>query len=146
MPRLLYLLTLCNLTIGTGAFVINGILGAVSTSLGVSIAVAGQAMTVYALSTALLGPMALLLIGRWPRRRALVSAMALFGAGNLLCALAPSLPVLFAGRALMGVGASFTAMSSAPAPVEARTKRIRANSRSPCCIAFNPSRSNDSTD
>jgi DHA1 family inner membrane transport protein len=112
MPRLLYLLTLCNLTIGTGAFVINGILGAVSTSLGVSIAAAGQAMTVYALATALLGPLALLLIARWPRRWALVSAMAVFGAGNLLCALAPSLPVLFAGRALMGVGASFTAMAA----------------------------------
>ena len=112
MPRLLYLLTLCNLTIGTGAFVINGILGAVSTSLDVSVAAAGQSMTVYALTTALLGPIALLFTGRWPRRRALVLAMALFGAGNLVCAFAPTLPALLAGRALMGVGACFTPMGA----------------------------------
>ncbi|MFZ2649146.1 MAG: MFS transporter [Burkholderiaceae bacterium] len=112
MPRLLYLLTLCNLTIGTGAFVINGILGAVSASLDVSIAAAGQAMTVYALATALLGPMALLAAGSWPRRHALVLAMATFGAGNLLCAAGSTLPTLLAGRALMGVGASFTAMAA----------------------------------
>ncbi len=112
MPRLLYLLTLCNLTIGTGAFVINGILGTISTSLDVSVAAAGQAMTVYALTTAVLGPIALLFTGRWPRRKALVIAMALFGAGNLLCAWAPTLPVLLAGRALMGVGACFTPMGA----------------------------------
>ncbi|MEQ1808159.1 MAG: MFS transporter, partial [Burkholderiaceae bacterium] len=112
MPRLLYLLTLCNLTIGTGAFVINGILGAISTSLDVSVAAAGQAMTVYALTTAVLGPIALLFTGRWPRRNALVIAMALFGAGNLLCAWAPTLSALLAGRALMGVGACFTPMGA----------------------------------
>jgi DHA1 family inner membrane transport protein len=112
MPRLLYLLTLCNLTIGTGAFVISGILGAVSTSLEVSISAAGQAMTVYALATALLGPMALLLTGRWPRRRALVLTMVVFGAGNLLCAAATTLPIFLVGRALMGVGASFTAVAA----------------------------------
>lgn len=112
MPRLLYLLTLCNLTIGTGAFVINGILGTISTSLDVSVAAAGQAMTVYALTTAVLGPIALLFTGRWPRRKALVIAMALFGSGNLLCAWAPTLPVLLAGRALMGVGACFTPMGA----------------------------------
>ncbi len=112
MPRLLYLLMLCNLTVGTGAFVINGILGAVSTSLDVSVAAAGQSMTVYALTTALLGPLALLFSGRWPRRKALVLAMALFGAGNLLCAAASTLPVLLAGRALMGLGACFTPMGA----------------------------------
>lgn len=112
MPRILYLLTLCNLAIGTGAFVINGILGAVSSSLNVSVAAAGQAMTVYALTTAVLGPVALLFTGRWPRRMALVLAMALFALGNVLCALAPSLPVLLAGRALMGLGACFTPMAA----------------------------------
>jgi MFS transporter, DHA1 family, inner membrane transport protein len=112
MPRILYLLTLCNLTIGTGAFVINGILGAVSASLNVSVAAAGQAMTVYALTTAVLGPVALLFTGRWPRRAALVLAMALFGLGNVLCALAPTLPALLVGRALMGLGSCFMPMAA----------------------------------
>jgi MFS transporter, DHA1 family, inner membrane transport protein len=112
MPALLYLLMLCNLVIGTGAFLINGILLPVSTALHVSVAAAGQAMTVYALATAVLAPLAMVLTGHWTRRRALLFAMLLFAAGNLLCAMATSLPLLLAGRALMGVGAMFTPVAA----------------------------------
>jgi len=38
MPRLLYLLSLCNLVMGTGAFVLSGILAPMSSSLHVSVA------------------------------------------------------------------------------------------------------------
>ena len=112
MPRLLYLLALCNLVIGTGAFVPAGILAQIATSLHVSIAAAGQAMTAYALATAVLAPLALVLTGRWPRRRALWVGMAVFGLGNLVCALAGALPLLLAGRVLMGVGAMFTPVAA----------------------------------
>ena len=112
MPHILYLLCLGNLVIGTGAFVINGILSSVSASFGVSVGVAGQAMTVYALSTAVLAPIALVTTGHWPRRRCLLVAMLLFGLGNLVCALAPTLPGFFGGRVLMGVGAMFTPLAA----------------------------------
>jgi DHA1 family inner membrane transport protein len=112
MPRLLYLFALCNLVIGTGAFVISGILAPISMSLGVSIATSGQAMTAYALSTAVLAPLALVLTGSWPRRRALAFGMAVFAAGNALCALAPGFTVLLTGRVLMGVGAMFTPIAA----------------------------------
>lgn len=108
MPRLLYLFALCNLVIGTGAFVISGVLVPISSDLQVSVAAAGQAMTVYALATAVLAPLALVLTGHWPRRRALWFGMGVFGLGNLVCALAPNLPVLLGGRMLMGLGAMFT--------------------------------------
>jgi DHA1 family inner membrane transport protein len=72
------------------------------------VATGGQAMTVYALSTAVLAPLALIATGGWPRKRALCAGMAVFALGNLLCALAPSFIVLLLGRALMGVGAMFT--------------------------------------
>jgi MFS transporter, DHA1 family, inner membrane transport protein len=112
MPRLLYLLALCNLVIGTGAFVTSGILVLLSTSLKVSVAAAGQAMTVYALATAVLAPLALVWTGTWPRKRALLFGMLVFAAGNLVCALASSLPSLLVGRVLMGVGAMFTAVAA----------------------------------
>lgn len=112
MPRLLYLLALCNLVLGTGAFIINGILAPVSESLGVSVAAAGQAMTVYALSTALLAPLMLVTTGRWPRKQALVFSMLLFALGSGVCALADSLTVLLLGRVLMGVGAMFTPLAA----------------------------------
>jgi MFS transporter, DHA1 family, inner membrane transport protein len=112
MPRLLYLLALCNLVLGTGAFIINGILVPVSDSLGVSVPAAGQAMTVYALSTALLAPLMLVATGRWPRRHALVFGMLLYAAGSGVCALADNLTVLLLGRALMDVGAMFTPLAA----------------------------------
>jgi DHA1 family inner membrane transport protein len=112
MPRLLYLFSLCNLVMGTGAFVLSGILAPMSSSLHVSVATAGQAMTVYALSTAVLAPLTLVLTGSWPRRRALCFGLALFAAGNALCALAPTFPVLLLGRVLMGIGAIFTPISA----------------------------------
>lgn len=108
MPRLLYLFALCNLVLGTGAFVISGILVPISESLQVSVATSGQAITVYALSTAVLAPLALVLTGGWPRKRALCAGMAVFALGNALCALATSFTMLLAGRVLMGVGAMFT--------------------------------------
>jgi MFS transporter, DHA1 family, inner membrane transport protein len=112
MPRLLYLLALCNLVIGTGAFVPAGILASIATALNISVAAAGQTMTVYALATAVLAPLALVLTGGWPRRRALWVGMLLFAAGNAVCALSEALPVLLAGRVLMGVGAMFTPVAA----------------------------------
>ena len=112
MPRLLWLFTFVNLVIGTGAFVIGGILAPLASALGVSVATAGQAMTAYALSTALLAPLVLLATGRWPRKRALLLALILFAAGNVLCALANSLAALLIGRVLMGLGAVFTPISA----------------------------------
>lgn len=112
MPRLLYLFALCNLLIGTGAFVLSGVLAPLANSLQVNVAAAGQAMTAYALSTAVLAPLALLATGHWPRRRVLCASLAVFALGNALCALAGSLAVLLAGRVLMGVGAVFTAVAA----------------------------------
>ena len=112
MPRLLYLLALCNLVIGTGAFVLSGILQPLSDALGSSVASTGQAMTVYALATAVLAPLALVLTGRWPRRRALCFGLVVFALGNALCAIATSLGWLFAGRVLMGMGAVFTPLAA----------------------------------
>ncbi len=112
MPRLLYLFALCNLLIGTGAFVLSGVLAPLAASLQVSVAAAGQAMTAYALSTAVLAPLALIATGAWPRRRVLCVSLAVFALGNALCAFASSLPALLAGRVLMGVGAVFTAVAA----------------------------------
>ena len=111
MPSPLYLLTLCNLVLGTGVFVLGGILAPVAESLQVSVGAAGQAMTAYAISTTFLAPLVLMLTGRWPRRRVLVFGLLLFAAGSLVCVLAQALSTLLAGRVLMGMGAVFTPVS-----------------------------------
>ena len=112
MPRLLWLFCLVNLVIGTGAFVLGGILVPLARDLAISVPMAGQAMTAYALSTALLAPMVLMATGRWSRKHALLLALLLFAAGNVLCALANSLSALLVGRMLMGLGAVFTPIAA----------------------------------
>ncbi len=113
MPRSLVLLfALANLAIGTAAFVLTGILPAVAQGLSISVPVAGQLITAYALATAFLAPLALVASGAWPRRRALVLAMALFTVGCLVCAVATSVPLMMLGRVLMGIGAMTTPLSA----------------------------------
>lgn len=106
---------LCNLVQGSGVFVIGGILTRVAQDLQVSVAAAGQAMTAYAVSTALLSPLLPVLTGRWPRRRAMLFGLLLFAIGSLASAFAPSLGWLLAGRALMGMGAITTPISGGAA-------------------------------
>ena len=106
---LLLLFSAVNLVIGTGAFIVTSILPQVAQALNVSVPAAGQAMTAYAVSTALLAPLMLALTGAWPRRRALVLALGLFVAGNAVCALANNLTVLLLGRAAEEQGAAYAA-------------------------------------
>lgn len=113
MPPVLYLFALCNLVIGSGAFVLGGILVPLSESLNISVAAAGQAMTAYAVATAVLAPVLIIVTARWPRKRAVQLALALFTAGCVVCALAPNLPILLLGRVLMGAGAMFSAAAAA---------------------------------
>lgn len=113
MPRILYFFALCNLVIGSGAFVLSGILQPLAKELGVSVAAAGQVMTAYAVATAVLAPVLILLTATWPRKRAIQLALGLFMLGNLVSALAHDLTILLMGRILMGAGAMFTAAVSA---------------------------------
>ena len=112
MPAYLVLLSLGNLLIVTGAFSLTGILEPVATAMGASVPAVGQTMTAYALATALLAPLLLVLTGRWSRRNALLAALAVFASGLLVCASAQSLGGLIVGRILMGAGGVFTPIAA----------------------------------
>ena len=130
MPKLLYFLSICNLALGSSAFVLGSIVSDVARELQVSPATAGQAMTAYALSTAFLAPPMLVLFARWPRRWALSTALALVALGGVVCAVSPSITWVYIGRVLMGVGAVFTPMAAGIAvssvPPELRGRALAA--------------------
>lgn len=130
VPGLLTLFAFVNLVVGSSAFVIGGVLVPLAADLGIGVASAGQAMTAYALSTAFLAPLVLLVTGRWSRRRAMVGALLVFALGNMLCAWASSLPMLLVGRVLMGAGAVFTPIAAGIAVALVRPEQMgRALSR-----------------
>ncbi|MFE6055873.1 MFS transporter [Kitasatospora sp. NPDC056446] len=106
MPVRLLLLALGTFAMGTDSMVVAGILGPVSADLGVSVPAAGQLVTVFALGYALLAPVLAALTARWPRRRLLLAALAVFTAANALSALAPTYGLLLATRVLAAAGAA----------------------------------------
>lgn len=75
--------------IGTGEFVIMGLLPEVARDLGVSIPQAGHVISAYALGVVLGAPVLAVLAAGWPRRALLLVLMALFALGNFASALAP---------------------------------------------------------
>lgn len=75
--------------IGTGEFVIMGLLPEVAADMAVSIPQAGHVISAYALGVVVGAPVLAVLAAHWRRRALLIVLMALFAAGNLASALAP---------------------------------------------------------
>ncbi|HKU95644.1 MAG TPA: MFS transporter, partial [Vineibacter sp.] len=101
-PALLSILTLtlCAFALTMAEFVIAGILPEVAAGLSVSIPAAGYLVTAYALGMAVGGPVLTLLTVKIPRKTLMLALMAIFLAGNLAAAAAPTHAMLLAARAV----------------------------------------------
>ncbi len=112
----LLVLALGTFSIGTDSFVVAGILPDVARSFDIEVATAGQLITVYALTYALMTPVMATLTAHWQRRTVLVAGLFVFIAGNVLTAVLPTYDLVLASRALAGLGgAIFTPAASAMA-------------------------------
>jgi DHA1 family inner membrane transport protein len=106
-------LFLAAFAVGTTEFIIAGLLPEIASDLGVSIATAGLLISGYAAGVAIGGPIVAIATTRFERRATLLGLMAVFLAGNALCALSPSYAWLLAARvfiacthgALLGIAA-----------------------------------------
>jgi predicted MFS family arabinose efflux permease len=103
------MLALGMFAMGTDNFVVAGILPSVAESLQTTVSLAGQMVTVYALSYAVMAPVMAAVAGGWPRKLLLVSALGIFVAGNAISALATDLNTVLFSRALAGLGAAMFA-------------------------------------
>lgn len=115
--------------IGTDSFVVAGILAPVAASLNVSVALAGQMVTIYALSYALLSPVIAAAAASWPRKQLLLVGLAVFVLGNVITAVAPSIELVLASRFLAGLGAAMfsptaTATGASLVPAEQRGRAL----------------------
>ena len=75
--------------IGTGEFVIMGLLPEVASDIGVSIPTAGHVISAYALGVVIGAPVLAVLAAAWGRRTLLIALMTLFALGNFASAAAP---------------------------------------------------------
>jgi MFS transporter, DHA1 family, inner membrane transport protein len=123
MPAALLALAIGAFGIGTTEFVIMGLLPEVAATYSVSIPAAGLLISGYALGVVVGAPLLTAAGSRWSRKRLLIGLMALFIAGNVLSALAPTYGLLMTGRivsalshgAFFGVGSVVAASLVAPA-------------------------------
>jgi DHA1 family inner membrane transport protein len=90
--------------VGSEALVISPLLADIAHDLGVGIDGAGLSVSMYGLAVAVMAPMAGYLGERISRRRTLLLGLVVFAVGGVLCAAAPNLGTLIAGRAVCGVG------------------------------------------
>lgn len=89
-PRLAELaLALGGFGIGTGEFVIMGLMTRVAADLQVAVADVGYAISSYALGVVVGAPLISALAARVPRRGLLIALMLVFAIGNLASAFAP---------------------------------------------------------
>ncbi|TCS38025.1 DHA1 family inner membrane transport protein [Paucimonas lemoignei] len=89
--------------IGTGEFVIMGLLPEVARDLNVTIPQAGHVISAYALGVVIGAPLLAVLAASWPRRRLLIALMVAFGLGNFASAIAPGYLSLNLLRFLAGL-------------------------------------------
>ena len=114
--------------IGTTEFGPMGMLPTIAAGLHVSIPSAGMLVSAYAIGVMVGAPIMTLLLARWPRRRALIALMAIFAAGNLLSALAPTYAGLMAARVITSLthGAFFGIGSVVAASLVPRERQASA--------------------
>jgi len=109
-------LSVGSFAVGTGTFVVTGVLPDIAEALSVSVASAGLLVSVFAVTFAIGSPFLVSAASGVERRRLLGGALTLFALANVAAALAPSYSVLLGTRVVAACGAAvFTPIASAVA-------------------------------
>ena len=119
---------LASFGIGTGEFVIVGLVPGLAADLNVSVPAAGLLVSVYALSVAFGSPLVAALLSSASRRRALVTLMVMFLVGDVACTVAPDFRALMIARIVTALahGAFFGIASVVAAELAPPGKAVRA--------------------
>ena len=117
VARSVAILALGTFAVGTDAFILSAFLPEMAAELGVSVAHAGYAVTVFAASYAVLSPILATLTVRFERRKLLISAIVALVLTDIAAALAASFETVLASRI-------FAAMAASLAPLESRGRAL----------------------
>lgn len=125
----LILTSVASLMVGLDMLVVTTALNTIRLQLGASIAELDWTVNAYTLTVAVLLLTATAAGDRLGRRRVLAAGLAVFTASSAACALAPSIGILIAARAVQGVGTAMVlpqafALLSAAFPPESRGKAM----------------------
>ncbi|MEJ8546200.1 MFS transporter [Brevibacillus borstelensis] len=107
-----YFLALVSFLVGTSEYVISGILDKISETLGISVTLAGQLVTIFSFVYAICTPVLMALTAKWERQKLLVSAMGIFVLGNVLSFVLSGFELFVAARVIMALGAGMVVVTA----------------------------------
>lgn len=104
--NIIWIFAIGRFAVGTDAFIIAGMLEEISSDLQVHPAMAGQLITIFSLSYAILAPISSWLTQGINRKIVLLIALLLFILGNMVSALCSSFFTMVLGRIIVAARAS----------------------------------------
>ncbi|MCM3702655.1 MFS transporter [Paenibacillus macerans] len=99
----IYILAIMSFIVGTSEFVIAGILDMLASDIGVSVAAAGQLITLYSLAYAIGTPILIALTSKMDRRKLMLLTLALFFVGNLITVISSGYGMLIGARIILAI-------------------------------------------
>ncbi|MDD2358660.1 MAG: MFS transporter [Thiovulaceae bacterium] len=102
----IYLLTLVGFLVGTSQFVIAGILDKISNTYGISIATAGQLVTVFAMASGIGTPLLIMYLARYGLKTQLLIVLSIFLVSTLMTPFAFDFKFLMLARIIAGLATS----------------------------------------
>lgn len=108
----IYLLAIVSFLVGTSEYIISGILDHIALTLGITLAAAGQFITIFSLVYAIFTPILMALTAAMGRRPLMINSLGLFVAGNLLAFALPGYEWLIVARIIMAMGAGVVVVTA----------------------------------
>lgn len=107
-----YILAVSTMIVGLVELIVGGILPVIATDLHVSIAAAGQLITIFALVFAVSGPILLSLTSRMERKKLYIISLIIFFLGNILTYISPTYTFVMISRVITAMSASLITVLS----------------------------------
>ncbi|MFS0647093.1 MFS transporter [Siminovitchia sp. 179-K 8D1 HS] len=108
----IYILAIVSFLVGTSEYIISGILDNISESLGITLAAAGQLITIFSLVYAIFTPVLMALTSGMNRRKLMLYSLGVFIIGNILAFVLPGYGLFIVSRIIMALGAGMVVVTA----------------------------------
>ncbi|WP_267379458.1 MFS transporter [Bacillus sp. GM_Baccil_2] len=108
----IYILAIVSFLVGTSEYIISGILDTIADSLGITLAAAGQLITIFSLVYGIFTPILMGITSSIDRRKLMIFSLGLFVIGNILAFVLPGYGLFVVARVIMALGAGMVVVTA----------------------------------
>ncbi|MDD0820666.1 MFS transporter [Bacillus cereus] len=108
----IYILAIVSFLVGTSEYIISGILDTIADSLGITLAAAGQLITIFSLVYGIFTPILMGITSSIDRRKLMIFSLGLFVIGNILAFILPGYGLFVVARVIMALGAGMVVVTA----------------------------------